>query len=221
MRASQASDSLAATLLLAGVLLGSCSEEAAQRTGPVEEGHPQEAPRDAGRAAEDLPSSSVATQLSLSVDETQRSATASARLQREPNGRSVFSAYSEAASETFSLRLAIPSNDRPLRDVDFTFEAGVPQESEITWLRGELPNATSLRSVSGTLKFKFYAKENFELTFDVELSRDPFGGGDKLHATGTLQGGVEVVCLKEAEPGAMVQVQSAEACRELLGKLEA
>jgi len=141
----------------------------------------------------------ISTELSFKIGDDERKGAASARLQVELDGTIQFSAQSsKLPNEMFSLRLVVDSHDVPLPEATFELVPGLPRKNEITVVRGELPDATSLHAIGGEVHFESFSHDAFELSFDVQLSEDPRGAPDTPRAVGTLKGGAQVVCVKKA-----------------------
>jgi hypothetical protein len=139
--------------------------------------------------------SSQPTTLSLRLDGEQLEMPASARLQLGVDGRIEFSASSRTADNIFTMRLAVSSDRERLQGASFEFEPGLEPVNALAIVRGQLPNATSLRSVVGSVQLATFGDETFRLGFDAVLSKDPRGGDETVHAEGTLTGVASLVCL--------------------------
>lgn len=154
------------------------------------------------------PVTNIPTTLTLDLNGEKLSLPASARLQLGIDERIELTAATQAPGNVFSMRLTIPTGTTKLQGTRFELAQGFAPTNELGIVRGELPNVTPLRSLAGSVDVLTLREEELELRFDAMLSSDPRAGSDALHASGTLTGVANLVCLQKSTPSDGVRVES-------------
>ena len=155
------------------------------------------------------PVTNVPTILTIEVDGEALTLPASARLELDIEDRIALSAATSTAGNLFSMRFRVPSDITKLRGKRFELTKGINPENELGIVRGELPNATLLRSVAGSARVLAFEEEKLEVSFDVMLSKDSDTGSDPIHATGKLTGVASLVCLEKGSALKGAQLEAA------------